>query len=211
LISCITECEDGSLFWKTRDDFESFEDIEIITQLSDFFFMHSHVSTKDIRELARSQQWRLYWEVAKKTNDLFDGPVTSWSRNQIELAHWSTIYDSVYDAYERPSREITVDDDLLDSWFIQQGEKAEGRIKTATPAGPSKPGRNEEYIMADKEGAKSVYNMNDSTSRAKIQARQKIIQRQGLVKEQDMPDSQNEMRQQLAGMQKRHVKDISRR
>lgn len=206
LIGRITETEDGKLLWPAESDFEQFDDIDIIIQLCELFFKQSCISTKLIRELARSQQWRIYWEIAKDTNDLFDNSVTLWSSNQRELAYWSTIYDSVYGAYERPSKDIIVDDDLLDSWFIRQGEKIEGKKQTQQP---NKPGCNEEFIMADREGAKHVYNMNDPGSRVKIKARQKLLNRQGSIREQDMPDSQREMKQQLMNMQRKHVKDIS--
>lgn len=65
--------------------------------------------------------------------------------------------------------------------------------------------------MADSDGAKRVYNMNDPGARIQIKARQKLLEQQGIIREQDMPDSQREMRQQLMEMQKRHVKDISHR
>jgi len=211
LISCITENEDGSKFWATQQDFENSTDMDVIIQLCEFFFIKSHFSTKTIRELARSQQWRMFWEIAKNTNDLFDGPVTSWSWNQKELAYWSTIYDSVHEAYERPSKQVIDDDDLLDSWFIRQGDKMDSRSNNQVPSKPNKPGRNEEFIMADREGAKQVYNMNDPSSRAKIKARQKILHQKGVVKEQNMPDSQNEMRQQFAQKQIKRTKDITRR
>lgn len=211
LISCITEREDGSSFWKTKKDFDDFEDVEIITQLSEFFFMRSHFSTKVIRELARSQQWRSYWEISKNTNDLFDGSVSRWSWNQIELAYWSTIYDSVYDSYERPSRDIIDDDDLMDSWFIRQGEKSDKKTQTNTVSQPQKSGRNEEFVLSDKEGARRVYNMNDPGTRAQIKVRQRILSREGSVKEQDMPDSQRAMRQQMMERQKKHIKDIRHR
>jgi len=211
LISRITQKENDRLLWATKEDFENFDDIGIIIQLCEFFFMRSHVPNKVIRELARSQQWRVYWEIAKNTNYLFDGPVSLWTWNQRELAYWSTIYDSVYEAYERPSKDIIADDDLLDSWFIRQGEKGDNKTQIDTTAQSRKNGRNEEFIMADKEGAKQVYNMNDPGSRAKIKARQKLLQKHDTIREQDMPDSQQEMRTQLAGMRRKHVKDISHR
>lgn len=210
LISCITETENNELFWLTRNDFEQFNDVNIIIQLCELFF-RQRIPIKSIRKLARSQQWRSYWEIAKETNSLFNGSVVDWSLDQRELAYWSTIYDSVYNAYERPSKDVIEDDDLLDSWFIRQGEKIEGRTQANKVSQSNKPGRNEEFIMADKEGAKRVYNMNDPGVRAQIKARQKLLNQQNTIQEQDMPDSQREMRQQLVGMQKKHVKDISHR
>lgn len=211
LIGCITETENGNQFWETNQEFEQFDDIDIILQLCEMFFRQSRVPIELIRQLARSQQWRVYWEIAKETNHLFDCSVLQWSQNQRELAYWSTIYDSVYNAYERPVKDIIIDDDLLDSWFIRQGEKIEGKTKGVPDTKSKRQGRNETFVMADKEGAKCVYDMNDPNSRAKIRARQKILSKQGSIREQDMPDSQSEMRQQLAQMQIKRIKDISRR
>lgn len=211
LIGCITETEDGDLFWASKKYFEDSDDIGVILQLCELFFKQSRIATKFIRELARSPQWRVYWDVAKNTNDLFSGSIVSWSENQRELVHWSVIYDSVYEAYERPSKDIIMDDDLLDSWFIRQNEKSEGRTQANTASKPLKSGRNEEFVMADREGAKQVYNMNDVHSRAQIKARQKLLANQGSIREQDMPDSQRDMRQQLMEKRKKRMKDISHR
>lgn len=211
LTSCITETENNNAFWHKKEDFEEFSDIGLITQLCDIFFRKSKLSSKIIREIARSQTWRVYWEIAKNTGDLFGTIISLWSSNQRELVYWSGVYDSVYGAYERPSSDIISDNDLLDSWFMRQSKKTDKTSQSNTIGGQTKPGRNEQFIMADREGAKRVYDMNDPGTRAKIRARQRVLQKHGSVKEQDMPDSQQEMRQQLAAMQKKTIKDISRR
>ena len=211
LISCITETEDGNVFWPTKNDFEEFVDMNIVIQLCDIFFKQSSISTTAMRELARSQQWRVYWEIAKHTNDLFNGPIALWSTNQRNLAHWSTVYDSVYNAFERPSKDIIADDDLLDSWFVRQSEKNDGKTDIKPGKQSSKDGRGETFIMADREGAKRVYDMNDPNARRKIKARQKILSQKNVVREQDMPDSKMEMQQQLMAMRKKHIKSISNR
>lgn len=211
LIGQITEREDGQHFWNTKEEFDNFSDTGLISQLCEAFFYTSRVSVGSIRILARSQQWRMYWDTAKNTNDLFANPVSAWSLNQRELAYWSTVYDSVYSAFERPSKDIIDDDDLLDSWFIRQGEKVEGNVQKNAMPKSNKPGRNEEFIMADQDGAKKVYKMNDPGARVQIKARQQLIERKGAIKEQDMPDSQNEMRQQLMENQRKHVRNISHR
>ncbi len=208
LISQMTETNDGKRFWSTAEEFDDYSDNKLITQLCEAFFYKSRIPVGLIRELARSSQWRAYWEISKNTNDLFDNPVSAWSLNQRELAYWSTIYDSVNNALERPSKDITDDDDLLDSWFIRQGEKLDSQTSKGMISKSDKPGRNEEFIMADKEGAKHIYNMNDPNARRQIRARQKVLAQKGSVKEQDMPDSQREMQQQLIAKQRKHVKNI---
>lgn len=211
MIGQITETIQCERFWNTQKEFEDCSDYNLINQLCESFFYTLRVSVISIREIARSSQWRTYWEVAKATNDLFDNSVSSWSLDQKELAYWSTIYDSVYGAFERPSKDIIDDDDLLDSWFIRQGEKIDNKTSQSIVSKPNKPGRNEEFIMADKEGAKRIYNMNDVGSRAKIKARQKVLAQHGSTKEQDMPDSQLDMRQQLMQKQSQHVKNINKK
>ena len=204
LIGRITETENHELVWLIPEDFDNCEDNELVLQLCEIFFQRSRVPVALIRELARSPQWRVYWEVAKNTNELFCNNVLSWSINQRELAYWSTIYDSVYGAYDRPPKEIVEDDDLLDSWFIRQGEKIEHRTQSGAMPKSNKLGRHEEFIMADREGAKRVYQMNDPATRARIKAKQQMVAKRGMVREQDMPDSQNEMRQQLMEKQRRN-------
>jgi len=208
LIGRITETNDGLQMWPTQEAFDTFQDVDLVTQLCGKYFDTSRVPNNRIREIARSQPWRQIWDAGIKVGSLFSGPPSSWSVNQKELSYWSTVYDSVFEAFERPSTEIIEDDDLLDSWFIRQGEKIAVKAKTDFV---NKSGSKEQFIVADKDGAQSVYAMNDPTARAKIRGRQQFIQKQGTVAEQHMPDSQLEMRQQLTEMQRRHVKDITRR
>ena len=206
IIGCITETENGTKFWPTKKDFDEFDDVGVIIQLSELFFRKSRIPTELIRELSRSQQWRMYWEISKETGDLFENPIILWSVNQRELTYWSTIYDSVYNSYERPSKDIITDDDLLDSWFIRQGEKIEDKTQKASVPQPNKPGMNETFIMSDRGGSKRVYDMNDTASRIKLKARQKVLNSKGVVKEQDMPDSQRDMKEKLSRMQSERIK-----
>ena len=89
---------------------------------------------------------------------------------------------------------------MLDSWFLRQTDKVEKNareelFKPQTDQMKHKDGRQEQFIVTDETGAKKVYSLNDSINRAKIKAKQQIIEKQIVVKEQDMPDSQAEMRQ----------------
>lgn len=209
IIGKITETENGKLFWSTIKEFDDCSDNMLITQLCEAFFQRSRVPVALIRELARSQQWRIYWEISKNTNDLFDNPISSWSLNQRELVYWSTIYDSVYGAFERPSKDIIEDDDLLDSWFIRQGEKIENKTQVSVTSKLNKSGRNEEFIMADESGSKRIHNMNDPSTRIQLKARQKLLSQKGTIREQDMPDSKMEMRKQSMERRSKHIKNIS--
>lgn len=210
LIYHVTETIDHSRFWLTTEDFDNYTDNFLINQLCELFFHKTRIPSKEIRELARSQHWRSYWEIARQqAGHLFDSSIANWSSNQRELVYWSTIYDSVYGAYERPCQEIIDDDDLLDSWFIRQGEAIENRSKQhAVPSSNQhvKNGIGEQFIPTDKAGAKIVYEMNKRPDRITVQARQKKVNSDGTVLEQHMPDSQLGMKQQLAEMQRNRLK-----
>lgn len=216
LISKVTETEDGSLYWSSSKIFGEETDTELIQRLCQVFF-ENNIPTSTIRQIARSGMWRAMWGAAKQFSQLFGKDLSEWSDVQKELVHWSIAYDNVYEAYERPSEDVIEDDDLLDSWFIRQHDQLEARTNKAAGEnqikGKSsrKGGRNEQFIMADKDGAKKIYDMNDPMSRVKIRARQKVLQQKGAVQEQHMPDSQREMKQQLVEMQRKHVKSISSR
>lgn len=214
LISNITEKPDGTKYWKTQQDFDDDSDTELIHYLCAKYF-ETVISTSAIRIIARSGEWRNIWNAAKNTGQLFDNSNSAWSSSQKELAYWSHAYDSVFEAYERPSKDIIEDDDLLDSWFIRQADKIDARSKKSAvenqAAKTKKHGRQEQFIMTDKKGAKRVYDANDPMSRARILAKQRLIEKHGEVREQDMPDSQLEMKQQLMANRQKHAKSISSR
>lgn len=213
LISRIVHTMEGERLWPTEAEFDDCDDLALIKQLTDQHFEKSIVGDSAMRELARSEPWRPRWTVAMALGaSPFDAGMSRWSQNQRALAYWSKVYDNVFEAYERPASEVIEDDDLLDSWFIRQSDKIEQRAKKeeGDKLANSK-GGNEVFVLADAEGARRVYEMNDPIARKRLQLRQKTLAQHGEVREQDMPDSQSEMRAQLAAKMSQKVKDISRR
>jgi len=214
LISKIAEASDGTPLWSSGDMFDDEKNIALIQRFCSIFF-ESQIPVATIRQIARSNNWRATWNVAKITGRLFGKDSTEWSSTQKELVYWSGVYDNVYEAYERPPSIVIEDDDLLDSWFLRQHDKIENRTDkafgTCDIKTTKKVGRQEQFIMTDRKGAERVYRMNDPLSRAKIQSRQLVLKKQSSVLEQNMPDSQREIRQQITQMQQQRGKDIRRR
>jgi len=210
LIGRITTLETGDRFWASDDIFENYDNIRLINNLCNVFFRTSHINIQTIRYIARSNYWRSIWVASQKTGDLFGKPMAQLTDNQRELVSWSCVYDNVYESYDRPQSLVVEDDDLLDSWFIRQGEKIEERSKKSSSddhisTSKRKGGRQECFIVADQEGAERVYAMNDPTTRQSIKSKQKLIDQHKSIKEQHMPDSQQEMREIAVGQLRKHV------
>jgi len=215
LLSKITKTLDDELLWKTRDDFDNCSDIAFINKLSRHFFALSHLETKVLRELSRTSPWRQMWKGSNAV-DIFGKAANEWTYNQKELVAWSNTYDSIMEAYRRPPREVIDDDDLVDSWLMRESEKMDERSKgdlssTVLPSSGRKSGRQEVFVMSDEDGAKNVYAMNDPLSRAKVRAQQRVVEQHGKIKDQNLPESQQQIRQKAMQERSQKIKDITRR
>jgi len=210
IISRIVYNENEERFWRSIRDFENEQNVSLINKLCSLFFEESRLNNKTIRKIARSYQWKTIWCISKNSGNLFVELPINWTENQVSLAYWSYVYDMVAESYERPSTDIISDDDLLDSWLINQNDKIEEKCKgnKIDNIKNKKNGKQEVFVLADKDGAKDVYGLNDGLNRLKIQAKQKTINSKGSVKEQNLPDSQIEMREQLANQMKSKMSDI---
>jgi hypothetical protein len=212
IISQITRLTNGKLFWSTQEAFDSFDNIGLINRLCEFYFLESVVDDDKIRLLARTEPWRSRWIYFKNGGNLFGKDV---SRNQERLIFWSHAYDTVFDAYERPAKKVIEDDDLLDSWFMEQSDKVEKNstkreIDKLTPKKQPK-GRQELFIPTDKEGAKEVHGLNTPQAKATIKMRQRVLKDDTEVEDQNFPDSQSEMRQKATQELSKRMHSISNR
>lgn len=212
IISRITRLENGELFWSTQESFDAFENIDLINGLCEFYFLDSFISEAQIRLLARTEPWRSTWAYFKTGGNIFEKDLSS---NQQRLVFWSQAYDNVFDAYERPTKKIVDDDDVLDSWFMQQADKiekgsTEREVNKLAPKKQPK-GRQEVFIPADKEGAKEIYDLNSPQAKGTIKMRERILKGGNQIEDQDLPDSQNVMRQQATQELSKRMKSISNR
>lgn len=209
ILSVIVYNTNNERFWKSNSEFDNEQNIVLINKLCSLFFDESRFSAKTIKEIARSNQWKTMWCISKNSGKLFEISPVEWTDNQKDLAYWSYVYDIVSESYERPSKDIVNDDDLLDSWLINQNDKIEEKCNSnkIDTLKNKKGGKQEVFVFADKDGARDVYGTNDALSRSKIQARQKIIDLKGNVTDQSLPDNQIDMREQLSGQIKNKMKN----
>lgn len=161
-------------------------------------YNRSTLTSKQIRELARTEPWRSVWNLVKDPREIFGCSVAQLNENQKSLLIWSHTYDSIYKSPDCPHDSIIDDDDMLDGWMIIQRKKREQDLakKEGDEFIKSDKIRNsqEVYIITNnKEDAKKVDALNTPEARAIKRQRFEHLKKHGVVKEQDMPDTKNKL------------------
>jgi hypothetical protein len=90
-------------------------------------YQNSAIAESKIRELSRSEPWKSLWVIRENAQvKLFNNnPDQELTYNQKNLIIWSQTYDNIQESMDCPQKEVIEDDDLLDGWFILQGQKRE--------------------------------------------------------------------------------------
>lgn len=125
----------NELYWPTREDFFQEKDFSFrrAVFLEYTIFFHG-LNTKILREVSRSNLWRIRYVTALKTSDsLFGRSISEYTNDQLMLLYWSHYYQSIYEmlSSERPSEEIIDDDDALDA-YMKEWQADKNRETAAT-------------------------------------------------------------------------------
>ncbi len=166
------------------------------------------LSDSDYRELARGEAWRSIWTVRKNAN-LFGRSAVDLSSPQRHLIAWSNLYDSVYKSADVPPEHVINDDDMLDGWMIFQKRKREKEIAKQAlqdKISPNIARHDEIFIMAGadehslvgKDSFDLIYDMNDTAGKVAFKKRMAQIQRDKIVDESSMLETQEQIRMQVA-------------
>ena len=152
------------------------------------FYQREQLSDKDIREVAKNNEWRHVWSCSKIEGNIFGRSGYEMSTDQKTLITFSSMYDNVYESMDCPSDSVIEDDDSLDGWFITQRQKRDQQMKEAGMEDmvSNHGNANEIFIMTD--DAKSVYELNDPVSKGIIKSRKEQVEEQGEVKYQNFGD-----------------------
>lgn len=177
----------------TIDPIDLLSSPNFLDVLVDSYYFKNGITEKTIRLLARTDPWRLYWTLSKDTaTPLFPCScveITDW---QYALVSWSKVYDFAYQSQNRPSDDIIDDDDAFSSWYRGEIKRIESENKRSQiengQTTMSGVGFQESFIIADEEGAKEVYALNDAMGRNNIKKRQEFIETKGEVTEANLPD-----------------------
>lgn len=160
------------------------------------------LSEPDFRDLARNEPWRSIWSCHKLEGTLFGVAPVDYTEEQLALANWSNLYDSIYQHPECPPDDVIADDDMLDGWMIVQKRKR----ASATPFSDPHPNADEVYIVADTmEDAKKIHELNSAAGKATVKRRFDHLRkhRDREVNELDMPDTRQRLRMEVTQRAKR--------
>ena len=211
-IYAVIEDENEQRFWKTWKEFEDYPDNKMIDSIAGALTSDKDIDSKKIRYIARNPIWRYKWSANKSTNNLFNRSTTELTDEQNALIYWSQLYDSVYDAYERPPNSVIEDDDALDAWLSEQSEKMEketakrditkksggisskvmnhGEVFVATPDNMIKTqeGRGWGGGNKDAEGfsREQISSLNDPLAKKFLSIQEERIKRAGVIEERDL-------------------------
>lgn len=172
-------------------------------------YKENMISHSDLRTIARNDPWRSMWSVFKKGGDLFNKPLIEYSKDQLYLCSYSSMYDNVYESQDSPNEKVIEDDDCLDGWFIAQRRKYEKSKKERETEelikNPKIKNSKEVFLVTQNpEDAKQISDLNSPVSKNILRQREELIQNKGQVKDLDFHDVKQDiaMQHQQAFVQK---------
>lgn len=168
-----------------------------------------HLNDADYRELARSSAWRNIWNVKKGIGNIFGRSLVDLTVSQRHLLAWSNLYDSVYSHSSPPPESVVEDDDILDGWMLFQKRKREVELTKHSleeKLNPNIMNSDEVFILTGADELSPVgrdkfdivYNMNDLQGKMAFKRRMAQIQKEGIVPDNMMKETQEQIRMQAA-------------
>ncbi len=146
-------------------------------------YTSEQLGQETIRAVARQEPWRSMWKHGKASGVL-GKPACDFTRDQLSLCTYSSMYDNVYESPESPNEKVLEDDDCLDGWFIVQKRKYEKDKKQKEVddmiTNPKIANSQEVFVVAkDNEAAQEIYGLNNPLARSTIQNRKNVIDEAG--------------------------------
>lgn len=181
-----------------------------IDNIDEYMFnsMISIINTKlltstDFRYIARSSEWHSIWNI--KNHHIFNDPVVEWSEEQKSLIAFSQMYDNIYQHLECPDDKIIEDDDALDGWSLYQKRKIEQEKKKKGVSSINDKHKNagEIFLLAkDAQEFENIMELNDNEASSRLKQKFDYLnQHKGqVVREDQLPDVRQDIREQYAKM-----------
>ncbi len=186
MVRMFTEDMSEEPFWETEQDFMQSRDFDLSTNLILAYYKYNMYDEKDMRQIARSTEWRFRWTASKNGENLFGRPISEWTEAQNFVVYWSEFYDSIYESYEKPADWIIEDDSACDAWVRDQNKKSgsgsggtsEDKNVYGHKRATKKLDHAEQFIMVkrgDEQAVKKVQDMNTESTRQKLQVENEQI------------------------------------
>lgn len=122
---------DGKLLLTSEDTFLFFKQNypSLLYVLVQEMMSEGLLEIVDIREIARSVEWRLIWVLSKENlPSVFGRQIGDLTLNHRLLIYWSRIYDSAFESTEPPDHSIINDNEQFDNWLANRDTGS--KIKT---------------------------------------------------------------------------------
>lgn len=199
LIACSVYKQEGVPYYSEDGFWQA--DPYILDQIVEYYYS-TRLEEVVYRELARTEPWRVIWNGKKAEGSVFSVGAVHLSEEQRSLVMWSGIYDSIYEHPECPTDDIIDDDDILDGWMIIQRRKrlegADKRRGEELVSNEKVRNSGEVFIPVDTMAdAKKIDALNDDHARMVKRQRLAFARKRGVVHEAEMPDSMQEIQQEL--------------
>ncbi len=168
--------------------------INTLTALS--YYQSQFIPEDTIRELSHTEPWSNMWEVRKLNSHIFDGNITM---DQMRLASWSNMYDTVAQSPECPPRFVLEDHDMMDGWLISQRKERDKDQKKHEIEGRltnEKISSSDEVFIKVKEHDKpeDIMSLNTPHAQAIVASRLKEVAKKGHVGILDFADMKQRLR-----------------
>lgn len=168
-----------------------FNQIELNTSLLNIIIdklNQEDISSSSFREIARSDDWRAYWNVDK--NNVFGIPPLEYSEDQKVLCSFSRMYDNMFEHPECPEENVINDDDLTDGWFLFQREK-NTKDKKQEFLSHIDDRFTEVFSSAENQDeANSIYSINNQDGDRILRERAAVLKQKEEVRDLDFKDVQ---------------------
>lgn len=119
--ACSYDADTTLLLWNTYDDLLKETDLIYKDNIFlNFLKFNRGIDTRIIRDIARSNLWRIRYVTSLKTSEsLFGVPTSQYTNDMLNLAYWSNYYQSIYEMLpeDRPSDLVIEDDEALDAYM----------------------------------------------------------------------------------------------
>jgi len=188
LIMMSAENMEEQPLWGSEKEFLNDADSELLYNLAWAYYKNNVFVEKQLREIARSGEWRFRWQVARKGADLFGKSISNWSETQGALVYWSQFYDGVFESPNFPGNAIVNNDEACDAWVREQNHSLGSTKKEVNPAAPMRARakrtkeHQEQFLFVepgDKETINNIKEMNSEKIRTQLKSETEFIKKKG--------------------------------